>query len=60
MRYQMGFQHVALGSSGSVSHIACFHGDQQSLFVCCVWGGPMRNKFIGAKRGVVLGLSSLE
>ena len=36
MSYQMGFQHVALGSPDSASHIACLHGDQQSLFV--VWG----------------------
>lgn len=34
----MDFQHVALGGTESVSHIACLHGDQQSLFVCCVGG----------------------
>lgn len=38
MSYQMGFQHVALGRTESVSYIACFRGDQQSLFVCCVGG----------------------
>lgn len=31
----MDFQHVALGGTESVSHIACLHGDQQRLFV---WG----------------------
>lgn len=29
MRYQMGFQHVALGCTESASHIACLHGNQQ-------------------------------
>lgn len=34
----MSYQHVALGRIKPVGYIACLHGDQQSLFVCCVGG----------------------
>lgn len=40
MSYQISqsTQNVALGGADSVCHIACLHGDQQSLFVFAVWG----------------------
>lgn len=49
----MGFQHVALGRTKSVSYIACLHGDQQSLCVCCGGEGTVRLKWHAFKNNTL-------